>query len=100
MRVQKPRRFDQWNSRVGDLNAIAEDLDFGAWSSLFQILVNDRIGDQLADSHLWVHSDLGTKRLADVLVFRKPFVNECHETFESDSITLTPGLFADGLDAA
>lgn len=77
----------QWLAGIRDLDAIAVDLDHHRCSSHGEVLVDQRIGDELTDDDVRHQLDLLAKCVLDHFVLRKLIHHELHEPLEPDGIT-------------
>mmetsp|Transcript_44311 Transcript_44311/g.78311 ORF Transcript_44311/g.78311 Transcript_44311/m.78311 type:complete len:886 (+) Transcript_44311:1866-4523(+) len=88
----------QQGARVGDGDAVVEDVHHRASTGDAKVLVNQRIGDQLSQGDLGVDGCLGAQRLLDDFRVRQHAAQVADQPFKGHGISTLAGLLVDGVD--
>ena len=73
---------------IGNLHPVVVKLDHHGRSRFSQILMNERVCDQLAHCDFREHLYLSPQRLLDDLVRRHQAVDELHHPLKADGVSL------------
>jgi hypothetical protein len=97
--VDEPQGIDQGAARIGDLHPVGEDLHGRSGAGDGEILVDQGVGNQLADGQLGVHADGRPQRRADPLGLRDLVVDVADRLLEADRVALGAGVLLERGDA-